>query len=277
MKNSMNHYLTIVTLSILLFFLNYSSIAQSVWIDDKGNHTTVGAELMIPSFDEMASAEFLTSVAVLYSRIRVNDALSIKLDLPISHYSADGDLSKTNMGNPYIGLQFYNMTPGLDLDFGMRLPFAPKNNLPRTTENSGLITGLMIENYNLGIYLPDTYSITANFNYQWESDKGLILKAGGAPDIFMPGGDLNSEFIFNYYGQVLYGDHNFNLGAGLTGLYMATADNLSNDKRTIYNLGLLGSYNFDGVNLGSYFRVPLDDGINDILNFVLGFNIAFRL
>lgn len=277
MKNLISQYLRIVVLPMLLLLLNSTSVAQSIWVDAEESKSLIGAELMIPAIDDMVTTEFPTSVVLLYSRIRLNDAVSIKVDLPISHFSVDGDLSETDIGNPYLGIGLHNMTPGLSLDMGVRLPFAPKNKLTEPESNLGLITGALIENHNLGIYMPDTYSLTANFNYRWESDTGLILKVGGAPDLIVPNGDFDNEFLFNYYGQILYGGSDFNIGAGLTGLYLTTEEGISNGDRTIYNLGLLGSYNFDAVKLGTYLRVPLDDDINDILNFVLGLNIALRL
>lgn len=276
MKSSINRFLFLVPL-LLLLILNSTCLGQSVWADQKASKSIVGVELMIPSVEDQFAIEFPTSVVLLYSRFRINDALSIKIDLPVSHLSTGNDISETDLGNPYLGLGLHNVSSGLDMDIGLRLPFAPEFDPSQPEANLGLTTGMLIENYNFGIYLPETFSFTSNLKYQWNNESGLIIKTGGGPDYLIPNGSAENELLLNYYGQVLYGAENYSIGAGLTGLLIVTEEDVSFGDRTIHDLGLIGNYNFENARLGAYLRVPLDDDLNDTLSFVFGLNIALRI
>lgn len=274
MKKINKRYPITVILSVLTFWLNISVMGQSVWVDEWQKGSAAGFELLMPSIDNSVGADSPTSAVLLYSRIQLNDAISIKIDLPISHFSNTNDFSETDIGNPYLGFGLHEITPGLDLNIGIRFPLAPS-----MEDASGLITGMLIENYNLGTYIPEAFSITSSFKYRWQNEKGLILNTGGGPDIVIPTNtdELDNEFLFNYYGQVLYGADNFGIGTGITGLFIVTEEDLSFGDRTIHDFGILGFYDFGSATLGSYFRVPLDDDLNDILSFVFGLNVNLSL
>lgn len=260
------------TIAGLLILLGLSAIgsAQSVWVDDPTMETTVGMEVMIPSFDDFLATEFPSAAFLLHFGAPIGNSVILKADLPVSHLSAVNDISETDIGNIYLGLQFHEVSPGLDLELGGRLPTAPD-------DGSGLVTGMVMENYRLGTYMLETVSFSSNAKYFWQSETGLRVKAGGGPDVLIPTGDGDTELFLNYYGQILFGPEDFSFGGGMTGLLIVTEKDLSFGDRTIHDLGILGSYKFDSVRLGTYIRVPLDDDINDIMNFVLGLDLTFSL
>lgn len=252
--------------------LHATASAQTVWADGPGLESEVGIELMIPSFDDLFGTEFPSSALLLHVRAPIGRAISLNGELPVSHLSADGGTSETDIGNIYLGLRFHGVSPGLDFDIGGRIPTAP-------SDGSGLVTGMLLENYSLGTYMPKTVSLNSSANYFWQGESGLIIKTGGGPDVLIPTGDLSgdAELFVNYYGQILYGSDSFSIGGGMTGLLIVTESNLSFGDRTIHDLGILGSYHFDSTSLGGYLRVPLDDDINDYLNFVFGLNLSITL
>lgn len=258
------------TILFLILTFSNNSRAQSVWADDTEKGSSFGLEFMIPSIDGSLDAKAPTSVSVLYGNYLIKALISLRINLPVSHISS-GDLSETDIGNPYLGVKMHDVTSGLDIDIGIRLPLAPGE------ENAGLSTGLLLENYNLGVYIPETFSITTNMKYYWKSEGGLILNVGGGPDFVLPRRDADNEFLFNYFGKVMYGNDELQIGAALTGLLIITEETLSFGDRTIHDLGILGSYNFGTLSTGAYLRVPLDDDLNDTLNFVSGLNIQFHL
>lgn len=277
MKKMTVNYLAPLALSVFVLVLHVTCIGQSVWMDEGDRRSAVGIELMIPSFDDFLSTEFPSSAISLYGRTLIGDAVSLKVSLPISHLSVDGGESETDIGNIYLGFEFHDLSPGLNIDLGLRVPTAPD-------DGSGIVTGILIENYNLGIYMPETLSLSSNLKYRQQSEMGLIVRAGGGPDVLIPTGDgdgvfdRKTELLLNYYGQVLYGADNFSIGGGLTGLLFVTEENLSFGDRTIHDLGIMGSYSFDSAKLDAYIRFPIgDDEFDDIVEFVLGLNLTFSL
>lgn len=254
----------------LIFVVTSSGQGQSGWVDSDEYKSKVGLELMIPSFDDMLGSEFPTSALLIYTQISLSEKAGLKINVPISHFSSSfADMSETGIGNPYLGIIFYDINPDLDLDLGLRLPLASEDNF-------GLTTGALIENYNLGIYSPETFSVTSNLKYCWKEESGLIIKMGGGPDVIKPK-DQDTELLANYYGQVLYGPDDFMVGIGITGLVIVTESDLSFSERSIHDLGITGSIDFNSVQTGAYLRITLDDDLNDEINFVLGLNLTVLL
>lgn len=277
MKKLTYQYQLLLALITLVFALNSTCMGQSVWVDEGDRRSAVGVELMIPSFDDLDFIEFPTSALTLYGRAFVGNAVSMKASLPISHLSEEGGISETDIGNVYLGFEFHDLSPGLNIDLGLRILTAPD-------DGSGIVTGILIENYNLGIYMPETFSLSSNLKYRHQSETGLIVRAGGGPDVLIPTDDGNgvfdrkTELFLNYYGQVLYGTDNFSIGGGLMGLLFVTEEDLSFGDRTLHDLGIMGSYSFDSAKLDAYIRFPIgEDEFDGFVDFVLGLNLSFSL
>ncbi len=269
-----------ITVLILLFVLviQFKSDAQSVWVDKDERASAIGLELMIPSLADEFSTEFPTSAFVVYGRIWASEVIRIDVDLPVSHVSAgDGDLSETDIGNPYVGVGFINSENEVFFDIGIRLPLAPNLSVSNPNASIGLFTGLLVENYNLGKYAPETFSISSQVKYRYQNSSGLIVKVGGGPDVIFPPDDADTEFFLNYHTQLLYGSQDIRIGAGFTGVLIVTENNVSFGDRTIHELGITSAYDFGSVEAGAYLRVPLDESINDQLNLVLGLNLFIAL
>ena len=273
-----NSYTTVVFVIFLIFGLQSRSSAQSVWVDKEEGVSAVGIELMIPSLSDEYSTDFPTSALVLYGRFWAGDNIRIDVDLPISHVSVnEGDLNETDIGNPYVGAGFVNTENGVSFDIGIRLPLAPNFNVSNPNDNLGLFTGLLVENYNIGKYAPETFSITSQVKYRWQNSSGLIVKVGGGPDVIFPPDDADAEILLNYHSQLLYGTEDLRIGAGFTGLLIVSESDISFGDRTIHELGIISAYDFGNVEAGAYLRVPLDEEISEDLNLVLGLNLLFSL
>lgn len=277
MKKLTDQYQFLLALITLVFALNATCMGQSVWVDEGDRRSAIGIELMIPSVDDFLATEFPSSAISIYGRALINEAVSLKASLPISHLSEEGGISETDIGNVYLGFEFHDLSPGLNIDLGLRIPTAPDNGF-------GLLTGYFLENYNLGIYMPETLSLSSNLKYRQQSETGLIVRAGGGPDVLIPSDDgdgvfdRKTELFLNYYGQVLYGTDNFSIGGGLMGLLFVTEEDLSFGDRTLHDLGIMGSYSFDSAKLDAYIRFPIgEDEFDGFVDFVLGLNLSFSL
>lgn len=278
MKKLQNTRHVVVLFMLFVIGFQVTGEAQSVWIDKDESKSAVGIELMIPSLTDDYFTDFPTSAFVLYGRFWASEMIRIDIDLPVSHVSADDtDISETDIGNPYVGVGFMNADKEVAVDIGIRLPLAPNFDASNPTANAGLLTGVLVENYNIGKFAPETFSITSQVKYRYQNASGLILNVGGGPDVTFPPDDADAEFFLNYHTQLLYGVEDFRIGAGFTGLLIVSEEDLSFGDRTIHDLGILSAYDFGAMEAGAYLRVPLDDDISDQLNFVLGLNLLFSL
>lgn len=262
----------------ILFCTAPTAVYGQIWTDHNDHDPgIVAVEVMVPSFDDALNAEAPSSALELYARFPVAENISLIASLPISHFEASGsflggDVSETALGNPYLGARFGgDRLNNLNFELGARVPVASE-------DDTGLITGLLIENHVLGRYLTETVTLTGMVRYQRDQESGIVLRAGGGPDVWIPTkGGPATELVITYYGQILYRSDALTLGAGFTGLTLITDADLSYGDRTLNDLGVMLSYNSGGFRIGGHLVVPLDDEVNDFLNYTLGVHAGFAL
>lgn len=266
------HVLRISLVVALTLIVAIPGIAQTVWVTQTGHGSKAGIELQIPSFD-FIEADFPTSVVYLYSHFALSKKYTLKAELPLSHFSSNnffgfgGSISDTDVGNPYIGVYISNPESSLGFDLGVRLPLASGNNF-------GGFTGLLAETQDFTPFIPDIYVFNGITTYNYRNNSGLMIKVGGGPQLVVST-NSDTELFAKYFGQVLYNTDNIIFGGGLTGQAIVTEGSFTFSDATIHGLGLLGSYDFSNMTLGGSLKFPLDDGLNDIVNIVLGINTSF--
>lgn len=262
--NSYFKYLMMHFISI--FMVAFSCHGQSIWNETARKSSKAGFELMIPSFGSLYDTDFPTAAALFYGEFLFGGGAGLKIDVPLSNASFANsfiDESETAAGNPYLGLIYYNDNTGIDLEFGLRLPLAPDDNF-------GLFTGMATENYDTGMFMTETATLSSKLNYRYRNDEYLILKVAGGADFIIPPNGLENELFLKYSGKVFYGPEKYKIGAGFTGLLIATEAGLSFGDRTIHDLGLMSSYQTDRNVISTYLKLPLDDNDIDLMNFVFG-------
>ncbi|MCW9707492.1 hypothetical protein [Fodinibius salsisoli] len=264
----------ISTIALLTFVLglSLSGYSQSVWVPENGAKSKVGLELKIPSFDDRLGFEFPTSSFYLYTHLPLNDHIALQADLPVSQASG-GDETRTAIGNPYIGIQS-GINSDLKFDLGVRLPLAP--------EESGIITGFLTENYQIGSFYPNSFSGVADVHYRYDYESGIAIRLDGGGEFWVPE-DSDGELFVKYGGQLLYNIDKLTLGTGLAGRLLATDENLSFSERSINSLGLTGTYQFENISAGGYVEIPLNDDTSvfslggAFLDVVIGLNLSISL
>ena len=63
-------------------------------------------------------------------------------------------------------------------------------------------------------------------------------------------------------------------GAGFTGRLLASESDLDFGERSVHHLGATLAAKFRGVEPGLHFRLPIDEDLSDITNYVFGLNVT---
>ena len=266
MNRNLSIYVTAIFTLLILASLPFAGQAQSIWLDEPTNTSQVGIELMIPSYDDF-NPEGAAFASYLYTHLPVSNKLALEFDVPVSHFSDGGGESNFAIGNPYVGIE-YQSSASTRWEFGVRAPAV-------TEYENALITGFDVENYKVGPFIPDAFSIVTNVHHYTINTNGFGYKIGGGLEGLIPTeGNGDSELYAKLYGQLLYAvDDHLTLGGGVNILGIATSSGGSFADRTVPNAALSASYDFGKFELGGYLERSLDDDINDFLNFTGGLNL----
>jgi len=280
MNTKKSRSITLVSFALILIIVYVpNTVYGQLWTDHNTHDPgIVSLESLIPALDNFIGAESPSSVYEIYTRFPVTDKLSVVASLPVSHFestgSVAGDISETSVGNPFLGVRFGNPSRGLNIEGGTRLPIS-------STEGDGLLTGLLVENYSLGRFLPETTTITGVVRYSQTWESGFLVRAGVGPDILLQN-EGDTELTLTYFGQIIFSPGPLSLGAGFSGVTNTTAEDLSfGDRslpdRSLPDVGILASLQIGSLRPGANFRIPLDGDVNDFLDYIVGLNLGVVL
>jgi hypothetical protein len=283
-------------LGLLLFLLlTPAAFGQSPWLDQTADRA-IWLEIQKPNFtDEYLAGGFLapplkttfaTATIFLSGRFRLGGLLTLKAELPFTNAGLKdytfidffGDTvvvdgySENQFGNPQIGVEIGAPGSRFAADFAVRFPIVDDEHLLASE------FALFTDYDRFEAFFPDIMTFTAGANYRYAGPTGLVinLRAGPAFMVVTEGGG-DAELFGDYGAQAGFQGGRVTLLGGFTGRAIITEGDLSFSERTIQQLGLSGSYSFGNFLPGLLFRVPMDDDLGDILDFVFGINVGYRL
>lgn len=278
-----------------LFLLPNTTSPQSIWID-RSVDKAIWLEIQKPNFtdeylgggffSEPQKTTFATAALFLSARWRLSGPLVLRAELPFinagikDQYYIDplGDTiqtvggSENQFGNPLLGLEIGLPGSPFSGEFAVRFPIVDDQHL----FSSGF--GIFTDYDRFESFFPDIMTFTAIANYQYKGPTGLLLRLRTGPAFMVVtegGGD--PELFADYSAQAGYQGNRVTVLAGLTGRALVTESDLSFGERTIHQLGLSGSYSTGRFIPGILFRVPMDDDLSEILDFVFGINVGYHL
>ena len=276
MKPSVWWIMSVLGVGAVLVLLPATVAAQqSIWTSSYGpNNFTV--EWLRPEFSDEADASFLTSVTYLSGRAMVAKNLRLVGEIPLVYFDSEDDDAELNVGNPYLGLEAGNLDTVWG-EVGVRVPVVANDDF--TTFFLGFLTDFD----RLEAFVPEVLSVVALGNYQWQHRSGFSARLRAGPVLWIDTSDEefdedNTELFMLYSLQGWYDTQRVRLGAGFTGRLIATEDDLDFNERTWHHVGLAIIGKFDGVQPGLHFKVPLDDELDEALDFVFGLslNVSIR-
>ena len=272
MKHSILWVLGVLALSMVLALLPVTAAAQTIWTSpDRTNNVTL--EWFRPEFDEVDDLSFFTSGFFFSTRLAINDNVRFVGDLPVAYYDADIEGIEADMaiGNPYLGMEVGKLERSLWGELGLRIPLTP-------TDNSARSFGFFSDYDRCEAFMPDVLSVIGVANYQYWHASGFSMRLRGGP-LFLINTDAQEyeddmEMYAIYSLQGWYDTAQLRFGAGFTGRLIASEKDLDFSERTVHHLGLVLAGKFRRVEPGVHFRLPLDENLTDIMNYVFGLNVT---
>lgn len=89
--------------------------------------------------------------------------------------------------------------------------------------------------------------------------------------------DHDFNLLLDYAGRFGYQGQKVTILAGITGRLLVTEEGLDLGERSFHQLGISASMNMGRVRPGAHPRFPIDDDLNEVIDFVFGLNLAVDL
>lgn len=269
-----NLFLSLVLFSITLCAGATEAQAQS-FLHAPAPSNEMSLEWGKPFFTESDGLSFLTSVAHLTGRVAVRPRFLIVGSVPLSHWGVSSDFqdeSATDLGNPYLGFQFY--TPGeiTSVSLGTRLPLA-------SSDGEALLVGIIGDFDRFEAYMPETGTVEVELASAYHHSSGLQVEGRFRQAFLYPTGDnrADNEFYLHYEGRVWYAADPVRVGVGLAGAAILSEKDLDFSERTVHHGSVYLAADIGNLRPGAYARLPLDEEFSDGLDLIFGLGVAYTL
>lgn len=275
--------LRLTALLFLLASVVSPATAQPLWVGTT-DEAAVALEILRPAFEEGEGLSFLTTTVFLSARVPVSNGIRFVGELPLAHYgysdpSSAFSASDTGVGNPYLGVEFATATPGFTGEAGVRLPLAREG-------SEALLVGALAEFDRFEAFTPDYASVLLGWNYAHTNADGLRLHLRVAPSVSIYTGRQAArvwamypnemELMLAYGSHLRYAIGLAELSGGVTGRMHLTGEG-DTGNRTTHHLGLGASLNLGRVHPGLLLRLPIDEEMGSVLEYVVGLSLAVGL
>lgn len=249
--------------------------SQPIWLDQT-EPRSIALEVYKPKKE---NTEFLSSTIFLSLRLGISNNLVFVGELPFAYAGLKNvDVSDTQVGNPYLGLELAREDSPLFFEFGARLPLVSSSNLATTL-------GQLTDADRMEAFTTDVTSLLAALNFQNVfPPKQIFLRARVGASLWLSTGDggpalitggEDSELFFLLSGQVGYDGRCLFLGAGLTGRIVLTNEG-DFGRRSFLQLGANARFKLGRFRPGLHFRLPLEDDLKEVLDFVGGVSLGYN-
>jgi len=248
----------------LLALTVFSPRAESQPLWDQSHDSMVMLEFQKPNLSTNAEFGFLTMAYIASARIAVAETFSLVGEVPFANISRDGYESDNGFGNIYVGLE--NTRRDFYGEFGIRIPTA--------ADSPSTLIGAVSDLDRWEAWLEDTWAIIGGMNYRHIPEGGAgprarLVLAGWIPT---QGDDIE---LFGIYAlQLLYKKKGGEFSMGFNGRLWLTEDG-SYAQRSSHQFGLSASQTFGQFRPGLQFKVPMEEGMADLVDFTIGLTLAY--
>ncbi len=189
--------------------------------------------------------------------------------------------SESQIGNPYLGIEFRSLGSHLFLEAGLRLPVV-------TSRSIATDFGQLADIDRFEAFVPDIATVLAAINAKIKSPRNLFVRLRGGFSFLTSTGEGgatllpilaqgdDSELYLIAAAQFGFEGKRVNLTTGLTGRLFITEDG-SFGKRNFLQLGLNARLNLGRFRPAVHFTIPLEDDIREVLDLVFGIHFGVRI
>ncbi|MFC1627677.1 hypothetical protein ACFL3H_01020 [Gemmatimonadota bacterium] len=247
--------------------------AQSIWRppDTKASLTI---ESIRPNFDD---GEFTFPTAGVFLTYRGNRTAGDRfiLEVPLASFNSEYGDSEIALGNPYIGLELGSEDSEGFIDIGLRLPLTGDDNY------SAKMIGLFSDfNQRMGSFTQESVWLKAGANYRKINEQGMGTRVRFGPSVWLPTKDTNyrdTEVLMQFSLQLSQNLGKASIWGAFGGNLFVTMKGLDFEDRMFNDLGIGATLNLGSVQPGLWFCLPLDEDMQDMVNSVIGIQVAFIL
>ncbi len=274
----MNSRNPLVTVGLLVASLGVALPATAqVYLLPAAPEKGVGIEVSHPEFKEF-DVTAPTSVTFLSGRMPLNARWSVFADVPFAYAKVKGGVLDSDgnsvLGNPMLGVE-YRPVAGWTVDGGVRAPLTTAD-----SESFADVIGFLSDPQRGEAFLEDVVPVSVSTTYHRSLTPEFGLRArGGVTSAIYTGDDdeVGTETFLDYgvFGSYHRGIARF--GAGMSGRWMATADEGDFSDNSMHQLGLTADALVAGVRPGLSLRVPVNSTYRDVLSSSLGVYVQVPL
>ncbi|UCG60914.1 MAG: hypothetical protein JSV52_11370 [Candidatus Zixiibacteriota bacterium] len=262
-------FLLVCVMAVLLFSQSVS--AQAYWLRP-ADEKSVSLDFFKAAFDEAEGLNFFTSMIYLSAYIPATPELAVIFDFPMSNVDTDFE-DQSVFGNPYLGIEYVAPVSGGNQSIKGRLGFRPP--LASDSKFAASLLGMVSMIDRFESFVPDLWTLSGGFGFQFKSEAEYGFDIDFTGDLMMPTeGGAENELYVDYSMVMWFRPEKANLGFGLAGRLLATEGDMDFGERTVHQLGFFGGYDAGVFEPGFHFRVPLDEDLSDVLDFLWGINLT---
>ena len=266
----MNKVFLLVITTVAL--ISFRSNAQNIWMGDVEN--SVSLEMLKPIFKENEFHTFTSSTSIFSTNISLSDQLNLYGEIPFVHGKfKDDDLnnfipdSELSVGNIYLGIQTKNPNTPIHFEIGIRLPTSKIN-----FKNNNIALFADIDRSDAFLINYTVIPIKAVYIKDLMNEDFLKIRAG--IDAFFGKNDFDNEQFFDYSVQYEKRNKDTNILLGFIGSIILSEDRIDFSDRMINSFGGAVKLTKGSLHPGIMFKFPLDEDLNDILNYSVGINLT---
>jgi len=265
--------------ALLLVALMPATRAQSLWSTPYvPNQITL--EVLQPTLQSAPTEDIsvLTSASTLWGGYLLTNRTTVVIGMPVAHYQStlEGepsmDVTKTQIGNPYVGVGVSSTRVPLLVELGVRLPLAPDAS---AATRAGQATDLV----HREAFAPNLFSaqIIANARWNWTRRFGLRLRGGPLLTAPTQGAPGTTEVYARYGVQAWQEGDRIVAGVGLMGRALLSERGGSFGDRTTHQATGMLILNLPRVQPGVLIRLPINDPSDTDIDVVAGLTLSVTL
>ncbi len=280
----MKRYLLLsVLMSLVLLLIAVPSLnAQAIWTHQP-TERGVALEALKPTFAENDGVKFSTSALFFSGFTRIGEHFRVIGELPVVHYGfepsqnqqGNENISETAVGNPYLGMQYRTTEQRFTADVGVRFPVMSEDK--PFAEQTGFYSDLERQD----AFIPDALGFIGNGQYRYRFENGLFAGVRGGGSFLIntqkDEGEDASDFYLNYGLFAGYEAERFNITGNFDGRFLTTHDEGGFGENSLHLLAFSGNYKAGKISPGLMVKVPLDKDLSDVVDFVVGLQVAVNL